>query len=49
VVSATVLRQVRGGPSGRRAVAAALPRLPRALAHRQQVPLHVELARRLLD
>jgi GT2 family glycosyltransferase len=49
VVSATVLRQVRGGPSGRRAVAAAVPRLPRALAHRQQVPLHVELARRLLD
>ena len=49
VVLDRAARQVRSGPAGRRALAQALPRLPRALAARRRLPADVERARRLLD
>jgi hypothetical protein len=49
VVLGSAAREVRAGRAGRRAVAQALPRLPRALAARRRLPAHVEEARRRLD
>jgi GT2 family glycosyltransferase len=49
VVLGVTASAVRSGPAGRRALAQALPRLPRALAARRRLPAHVEEARRRLD
>jgi GT2 family glycosyltransferase len=49
VVAGQVVEDLRAGPAGRRAVAEAVPRLPRALRHRRRLPLQVEAMRRALE
>ncbi|HET6775648.1 MAG TPA: glycosyltransferase [Acidimicrobiales bacterium] len=49
VVGRRVVDAVRGGPVARAGLAAAVPRLPRAVARRRTLPPSVEAARRLLD
>jgi GT2 family glycosyltransferase len=49
VVGRRVVDAVRGGPAARAGLAAAVPRLPRAVARRRTLPPSVEAARRLLD
>ncbi|MFL6132492.1 MAG: hypothetical protein ACJ72A_06810, partial [Nocardioidaceae bacterium] len=49
VVASTVVETLGRGAIGRRAVAQALLRSPRAMKHRRPVPGPVEQARRLLD
>lgn len=49
VVVTTASNTLRAGSTGRAAVLAALPRLPRALAARRTLPPRVEAARRRLD
>jgi GT2 family glycosyltransferase len=49
VVASTIVETLGRGGTGRRAVAQALLRSPRAMRHRRPVPAPVEEARRLLD
>jgi GT2 family glycosyltransferase len=49
VVLRSVVRELRAGPDGRRAVLDALVAAPRGLARRHVVPAEVEAARRLLE
>ena len=49
VVLRTTADDLKGGPAGRRGVLEALPRLPRALAHRRRLPREIEAARRRLS
>jgi len=48
VVAREVVRDLRSGPTGRRAVRQALPVVPRAVGRRRRLPPHVEAARRSL-
>jgi glycosyltransferase involved in cell wall biosynthesis len=49
VVLATARDLLSSGRTGRKAFAAALPRIPRALRKRRQIPVDVEFMRRMLD
>jgi GT2 family glycosyltransferase len=49
VVGRRVLDAARDGPVARAGLAAAVPRVPRAIAARRRLPGHVEAARRRLD
>jgi len=49
VVASTIVETLGRGATGRKAVAQALLRWPRAMKHRRPVPCPVEQARRLLD
>ncbi len=49
VVAAALLQLIDGDTVGRRALAAALPRMPLAIKHRRMLPPAVEAARQLLD
>lgn len=49
VVLETAIGLLKGGSAGRKALATALPRMPRALRKRRRVPVEVELMRRMLE
>ncbi|KAB8190153.1 glycosyltransferase [Nonomuraea phyllanthi] len=49
VVARRSLDALRGGPAGWKGLRGAVPRLPRALAERRELPLAVERARRTLE